>query len=195
MPWGKGDHLGFGRLVAYLTLSSPFPRAAPFPRLGSVPDGRRTVSDSVAINDINGMRLVPRGGGFCPRANCGLPIRRLRTEKRCPSCGLTRPVEDWSHNPSRSDHSRLRLASGASTGSFEVSIDVPEVPSRGARRELVILQERDPCAAKRQLVRARGSDDPASDHDDVRHARSLRLGNARRISPGDVAEWPKAAAC
>lgn len=25
MPWGKG-HLGLGRLVAYLTLSSPFPK-------------------------------------------------------------------------------------------------------------------------------------------------------------------------
>lgn len=88
------------------------------------------MSDAVAINDINGIRLVPRGGGLCPRSNCGLPVRRLRETKRCPECGTTRLADVFSHNPSRSDHldSRCRLCVNSHKRSGAIEMMMPNNP-------------------------------------------------------------------
>jgi hypothetical protein len=48
-------------------------------------------------------------------------------------------------------------------------IQVPEVPSRGAEREFVGLEQHHREASPGQLVRTRGPDDPATDDHRVRH--------------------------
>ena len=74
-------------------------------------------------------------------------------------------------------------------------VEVPEVPAGGACGELVLLQQGDRRATTRELERARRPDDPAAHDHDVWHAGRLPVEPFRRIVFGDVAEWPKAAAC
>ena len=69
------------------------------------------------------------------------------------------------------------------------------VPPRRAGGELVALDERDGGTTSRQLIGACRADDASTDHHHVRHARSLASGRLARMVRGDVAEWPKAAAC
>ena len=68
------------------------------------------------------------------------------------------------------------------------------VPPRGARRELVALEQGHRGTTSRELLGACRADDASADHDHV-HPRSLATARLGRMIGGDVAEWPKAAAC
>ena len=74
-------------------------------------------------------------------------------------------------------------------------IEVPEIAAGGAGGELVLLEQGDRRAPTGELERARRPDDPAAHDHDVWHAGRLPAEPFRRIVLGDVAEWPKAAAC
>jgi hypothetical protein len=69
------------------------------------------------------------------------------------------------------------------------------VPPGRAGGELVALDQRDGGTTSCQRIGARGADDASADHHHVRHARSLASARLGRMVRGDVAEWPKAAAC
>ena len=63
------------------------------------------MTSTPTVYDATGTRQrYARRGGKCPRPQCGQDVRHLRTDKKCPECGITRPADAFSHNPSRSDH-------------------------------------------------------------------------------------------